>query len=314
MSVLTANQAAIARTAHASERRHRILLHLAAWTAVFTCVLTGIYGFHYYTLDAAQRALSAKHELLKPGGTIGIRLGITGAIMFCVIFLYAVRRRWRWLGNIGSTKHWLDFHIVLGLTAPVIITFHSSFKFGGIAGIAYWIMIVVALSGIVGRYLYAQIPRSIGSAEMTFNELQEFSQALTQRLAKQTLVAARDLGPLFRSTDARAAQAMSTTKILFVMLVGDLSRMFAIWSLRRKALGFFGAIYTLGGILPSRRRALEDVIECAKNQASLSSRIAFLSRTRELFRLWHVVHRPFSYTFAVLVCIHITVALLFGFS
>jgi len=314
MSVLTADRTALAMASQASEKRHRFLLHLAAWSAIFVCLILGLYGFNYYTLDVAHRALSAKHELLKPGGAIGIRLGIAGAIMFCVIFLYAIRKRWPWLGRLGSTKHWLDFHIVLGLSAPVIITFHSSFKFGGIAGIAYWIMIVVALSGIVGRYIYAQIPRSIGSAEMTFNELQEFSQALTQRLAKQTLVAAKDLAPLFRSADAKTAQALSTTKILFVMLVGDLSRMFAIWRLRRKALGPWGAIYTLGGILPSRRRALEDVIECAKNQASLSSRIALLSRTRELFRLWHVVHRPFSYTFAVLVCIHITVALLFGFA
>lgn len=314
MSVLTADRTALARASQASEKRHRFLLHLAAWTSVFVCLLVGIYGFNYYTLDAAHRAFSPKHEMLKPGGAIGIRLGITGAIMFCVIFLYAVRKRWTWLGKIGSTRHWLDFHIVLGLTAPVIITFHSSFKFGGIAGIAYWIMIVVALSGIVGRYIYAQIPRSIGNAEMSFNELQEYSQALTQRLAKQTLLSATDLAPLFRSADTRAAQAVSTTKMLFVMLTGDLSRRFTIWRLRRKALGFFGAVYTLGGIVTSRRRALEDVIECARNQATLSSRIAFLSRTRELFRLWHVVHRPFSYTFAVLVCIHIAVALLFGFA
>lgn len=314
MSVLTADRAAVARAAQASERRHRFWLHLAAWAAVLASLLLGVYGFNYYTLDAAHRALSPKYDLLRPGGTIGIRLGITGAVMFLVIFLYALRKRWRWLGRIGSTKHWLDFHIVLGLTAPVIITFHSSFKFGGIAGVAYWIMIVVALSGIVGRYIYAQIPRSIGSAEMSFKEFEELSQALSRRLATQTLVAARDLAPLFRSADARAAQAMSTTRMLTVMLAGDLSHMFVIWSLRRKALGFFGAIYTLGGILPSRRKELEDVIECAKKQASLSMRIVFLSRTRELFRLWHVVHRPFSYTFAVLVCIHITVALLFGFS
>ncbi|HKW89240.1 MAG TPA: hypothetical protein VJN21_10850 [Candidatus Acidoferrales bacterium] len=138
-------------------------------------MLIGIYGFNYYTLDAAHRALSPKYNQLRPAGSIGIRLGVAGAFMFVLIFLYALRKRWRWLGRIGSTKHWLDFHIVLGLTAPVIFTFHSSFKFGGLAGIAYWIMIVVALSGIVGRYLYAQIPRSLGSAELTFNELQELS-------------------------------------------------------------------------------------------------------------------------------------------
>jgi TRAP-type C4-dicarboxylate transport system permease small subunit len=314
MSVLTADRTTLAHAAQASERRHRFLLHLAAWAAVLVCLLLGAYGFNYYTLDAAHRALSPKHELLKPGGTIGIRLGITGAIMFCAIFLYALRKRWPWLGKIGTTKHWLDFHIVLGLTAPVIITFHSSFKFGGIAGIAYWIMIVVALSGIAGRYIYAQIPRSLGDAELSLKELQELSQALTRKLTAQTLVAAKDLAPLFHPTDSGIAQAMSTMKMLTVMLAGDVSHRFVIWRLRRKALGSLGILCTLGGIFPSRRRELEDVIECAKKQASLSTRITFLSRTQELFRLWHVVHRPFSYSFAVLVCIHITVVLLFGYS
>lgn len=84
-----------------------------------------------------------------------------------------------------------------------------------------------------------------------------------------------------------------------VMLAGDVSHIFVIWRLRRKVLRFFGSLYTIGGILPSRRADLEDIIECAKNQASLTTKIVFLSRTQELFRLWHVVHRPFSYTFAV---------------
>ena len=39
----------------------------------------------------------------------------------------------------------------------------------------------------------------------------------------------------------------------------------------------------------------------------------FLKRIEDVFHLWHVVHRPFSYSFAVLVVAHITVALLLGY-
>lgn len=313
MSVLTASQTAIARAKRASERRHRHLLYFATSVAILLNLALAVYGFDYYKLDAAHRALSPKHDLLKPGGIIGIRLGIFGAILFLLIFLYAFRKRWAWLGRIGSTKHWLDFHILLGLSAPVIITFHSSFKFGGIAGIAYWIMITVALSGIIGRYIYAQIPRSLGSAEMSFQELQDLSQALGKQLEAQRLISSRDLTRLLRPLDTALAQRTSAIGMLFVMFRRDVAHMFGIWRLRRKALGIFGTLYTIGGILPSRHKNLETIIACVKKQASLSTRILFLSKTRELFRLWHVVHRPFSYTFAVLVCIHITVALLFGF-
>lgn len=314
MSVLTANQPAFARVKDASEKRHRHILYFAATVAVLFNFALAIYGFDYYRLDAAHRALSPKHDLLKPGGAIGIRLGIFGAVLFLAIFLYAFRKRWAWLGRIGSTKHWLDFHILLGLTAPVIITFHSSFKFGGIAGIAYWIMIAVAASGIVGRYIYAQIPRSLGNAEMSFKDLQDLMHALGKELEAQKLISVRDLGPLFRPLEAASAQRMSAITMLFVMLERDISHMFGIWKLRRKALGVLGTLYTIGGILPSRHRDLEAVIACVKKQASLSTRILFLSKTQELFRLWHVVHRPFSYSFAVLVCIHITVVLLFGYA
>ena len=79
-------------------------------------------------------------------------------VMFFRNLLYYFRKRWGWLASIGTTTHWLDFHIVLGITAPIVIAFHAAFKFRGIAGMAFWIMVAVALSGIIGRYIYALIP------------------------------------------------------------------------------------------------------------------------------------------------------------
>ncbi len=82
------------------------------------------------------------------------------SVCFCVLFLYPIRKHWPWLGRMGKTKNWLDFHVLWGITAPIVITLHSSFKLSGLAGLAYWIMMAVALSGFAGRYLYAQIPRT----------------------------------------------------------------------------------------------------------------------------------------------------------
>ena len=93
--------------------------------------------------------------------------------MFLAIFLYPLRKRWAWLGAQGSSRHWLDIHVLMGLTAPFIIAFHSTLKFKGIAGMAFWIMFAVSVSGVVGRYLYAQIPRRVTTAELSMKELQE---------------------------------------------------------------------------------------------------------------------------------------------
>ena len=64
--------------------------------------------------------------------------------MFLAIFLYPLRKVWAWLRGKGAPKHWLDFHVLLGLAAPFVIAFHSSFKFRGFAGIAFWIMVAVS--------------------------------------------------------------------------------------------------------------------------------------------------------------------------
>ena len=97
------------------------------------------------------------------------------------------------------------------------------------------------------------------------------------------------------------------------MFLLDLARPFRIARLRNGALRGSEHLTTFGGMLATRHRDLERAIAVAREEASLSKRILFLSRTQQVFHLWHVVHKPFSYTFAVLVLIHIGVVLMMGF-
>ena len=159
---------AAARTRQQAERAHRIRVRIAWMVALVFCAAIGIYGFDYYRLPRELRPFSDKHELLRPSGLIGINLGVLGTLLFFIIFMYALRKVFPWLGRMGTAKRWMDFHIVCGVSAPIIIAFHASFKFNNIAGVAFWIMLAVALSGIGGRYLYAQIPQSLSAAKTSF--------------------------------------------------------------------------------------------------------------------------------------------------
>src|SRR5882762_1828630 len=151
------------------ERAHRVRLSLGYMLA--GALVAGIfaYGFNYYTLGAADRPFSPKHTLLKPSGPVGVKLGMFGLAMFLVIFLYPLRKKWAWLGKQGSSRHWLDNHVLLGIAAPFVIALHAAFKFRGFAGMAFWIMFAVSVSGIIGRYLYGQIPRSLNAAELSLS-------------------------------------------------------------------------------------------------------------------------------------------------
>jgi len=173
--------------------RHRVMVTLLALTgAAFVLWLTW-QGVGYYKLPLADRPFHPQHSDLKPAGHTGIRLGVISLGLFLLLFLYPLRKRVKFLQRIGKTRRWLDFHILLGLTVPLLVTLHSSLKLKGLAGMAYWIMMAIVASGIVGRYLYAQIPRSLNAAELSLREIQEQSEALADQIRSQNVFNEGDL-------------------------------------------------------------------------------------------------------------------------
>ena len=271
------------------------------------------YGFNYYTLDSTERPFSPKHVLLKPSGAIGVKLGMLGLGMFLCIFLYPLRKRWAWLGRQGSSRHWLDNHVLLGLAAPFVIALHAAFKFRGFAGIGFWIMLAVSLSGVIGRYLYAQIPRSLNAAELSLKEVQDIQTKLGEQLAEQRILPQSDLRTLLSLPSAERVQELPTAVALVYMMLLDLSRVFKIASLRRRHLGVVEQLFTLGGLLKTRHPDLERAVQVAREETSIAKRVLFLSCSQKVFHLWHVVHRPFSYTFALLAIIHIVLIAMMGY-
>ena len=85
-------------------------------------------------------------------------MGIGGWLMMLMPVVYVGAQARGWMRNLGSLRLWLEAHIFCGIVGPVLVTFHTAFKFNGLVSVAYWSMIAVALSGFVGRYLYVRIP------------------------------------------------------------------------------------------------------------------------------------------------------------
>jgi hypothetical protein len=303
----------ITTTSRTAWSAHRIRVLAAALAAVSLIAALAIYGWDYYILPVDMRPFSSKHEILRPSGTIGLNLGIVGVVLFALIFLYALRKAIPWLGRIGTAKHWMDFHVVLGVTAPLVIAFHASFKFNNIAGAAFWVMLAVALSGIVGRYLYAQVPRSLEAATSTYLEMHDLETQLTQTLRGQSLYSTKTIERIFRMPRGEHVRDSSTLRIIGEMMLVDLSRPWRVAALRRQHLTVSGLLFTVGGLLSTRRPEVEEVVAAVRRKALLTKRMLFLDRAQRVFHLWHVVHRPFSYAFLVLALIHIINAVRLGY-
>jgi len=287
--------------------------------ALFACALFGAFffaffrGLSYYFLPLGDRPYHALNHELRPSGRVGIGYGIFATVIFGALYVYPLRKRWTWLRSIGTTRHWLDFHIVMGLAAPLLVAIHSSFKFRGLAGLAYLVMLAVVMSGIVGRYLYAQVPRSRRDAELSLDQMNEMSTQLSDDLSSQALVREQVWRPLLVSVRREEALRMPLVKALLWMLMLDLARPFRMARLRREALTPWERILTLGGLLASSHPDLERVVGLVRRQSWLTAKICFLDRAGQIFKVWHVVHLPFSYSFLLLAIIHIGMATWMGF-
>jgi hypothetical protein len=310
---VSASASAIVGPRAAGNFGHRLRLTMLIAAMLLLLVSVAAYGADYYLLALAERPFSPKHALLKPSGTLGLKLGMLGFFCFVCLFLYPLRKRVKWLARRGVSKHWLDFHVVLGLTSPVIIALHSSFKFHGIAGMAFWTMFAVVLSGIIGRYVFAQIPRKLNSVEMSIEEAGSALDELASRLSGQRLFSAEELDRVLHLPGKAEVEAMPLLSALGWMIRLDLERPWVLARLRRRHMSRARSLATAGGLLPCGDERIEQVIRTVRKRAALGKRALFLRRTQRVFHLWHVIHRPFSYSFVVLAALHILVALLFGF-
>jgi hypothetical protein len=131
-------------------------------------------GRSYYSLPIEERFFHPMYEMLKPSGYLGHGFGITGTLLILIgLFSYMARKHLRIFWGWGLLKHWLEFHIFLCTLGTLLVLFHTTFKFGGIISVGFWSLMIVWFSGLIGRFIYIQIPRTIEGRMLSMQEVQE---------------------------------------------------------------------------------------------------------------------------------------------
>ncbi|MDD5184538.1 MAG: hypothetical protein PHS84_04685 [Paludibacter sp.] len=159
---------------------HRLSLTLYFLIIILAIVVLTYAGYSYYHLPIEHRYDDPViYHIFNPGGTVGHNLGIYGTILIVVgLFGYMARKRMKIFSGIGLLKYWLEFHIFLCTLGSVLVLFHTSFKFGGIVSIGFWSLVIVWVSGVIGRFIYLQIPRSIEGRELSLQEINDIKDEL----------------------------------------------------------------------------------------------------------------------------------------
>lgn len=131
-------------------------------------------GRTYYSLPIEERFFHPMYGMLKPSGYLGHGFGIAGTLLIIIgLFSYMARKHLRIFWGWGLLKHWLELHIFLCTLGTLLVVFHTTFKFGGIISIGFWSLMIVWFSGLIGRFIYIQIPRTIEGRMLTIQEVQE---------------------------------------------------------------------------------------------------------------------------------------------
>jgi hypothetical protein len=264
-----------------------VALLVAGVVAGITFLVLG--GSRYYTTPLAVRGYEKAHRILRPSGVVGQSFGIAGAILLLLTLLYWLRKRVPFLARRGNSKRWLEVHIFFGILGPALITLHTSFKFNGLISVAYWSMILVVLSGFVGRYLYVRIPRTLRGTELSLEEIRERADDLKRRIDGAGLPPglARELDDEATGQGLRAALRI------------------------RRHLRSLKKELRLRGV---RADLLDEMAALATERALLVRQLATLEQTKKLFDLWHVFHRPLVWLMFAIAAAHVALALYMGYS
>jgi hypothetical protein len=186
-----------------SKVAHILYLATLALIVLLVLVMIGYAGFSYYNLPVEERFFHADHPGLKPSGIWGHGYGIIGSLLMIIgVTIYMARKRFRLLSRLGILKHWLEFHIFLCSLGPILVMFHTSFKFGGLVAISFWSMVAVFLSGIIGRFIYIQIPRTIEGRELSLNEVRAMKKDVGEIARNLTSLDEHSFSAIIESIDA----------------------------------------------------------------------------------------------------------------
>lgn len=277
---------------------HFIYISVMALVVIVVTAYLIYTGYDYYNLPLEERFYHPRHAWFKPSGAFGHGLGILGTLMILFgVSIYIARKRYNFMSKQLRLKYLLEFHIFLCTLGPILILFHTAFKFGGVVSVAFWSMVAVVASGVIGRFIYIQIPRSIEGRELSLNEVKGMRSELLDTLKKSAgldesmipmlvgLSGKYEAGASKGSWMNRRMEERSTLKLINSSMIKN----------------------------QADKQERKVVIKMVKDEMALSRKIGRLQLMQKLFKYWHVAHLPFALIMLIILIVHVAVTLAFGY-
>lgn len=231
----------------------------------------------------------------------GYILGIVGGSLMLALLLYPVSKRVALLTRLMPIRYWFGTHMILGIIGPVMILFHSNFHMGSTnSNIALFSMLLVAGSGIIGRYIYTSIHHGLYGKRVTLTEIKQKIQDDHEELLNLFTVDEKLKHHLEKMEEKALRPHTGLSKsLLHVIYMAVNARHF-----NRKVLRLLKNSHKEHG----ENKNLPDskVVTRSIKHYTLTLRQATAFRVYErLFSLWHILHLPLFFMMIITAVIHI---------
>jgi dihydropyrimidine dehydrogenase (NAD+) subunit PreT len=272
---------------------------LYATTGLLILAWLALRGWDYYLLPKGARLHSPLHATLRPAGHWGHGVGVVATAFMLSNFIYPLRKRSRFLSGIGRISDWLDFHTFVGFMSPLVIAFHAAFQSNNqLATGTAAALLVVVLTGIVGRYIYGLVP-SAGGKLVELGELAGKWERLRQRL--RPLLEESDGSTLLQRMFERAVTPAKGGSLLLLFLRMPFMRLRGGFDLFRARMHF------------SDHDDFEEFSEAFAELEKIRVQVAFYGSLKRLLRAWRLFHGALAVFLVVAIAAHIAVSLYLGY-
>ncbi|MEJ2089044.1 MAG: hypothetical protein P8Y69_11355 [Gammaproteobacteria bacterium] len=246
-------------------------------------------------------------NLIRADDGLGYWLGIVGASLMLLLLVYPLRKRIAALKGFGSVRFWFRLHMIFGIVGPLLVLFHSNFNLGSLNGrVALFCTLVVASSGIVGRYLYAKIHHGMYGQRATLESLQRSTtnggEQTNGMLGLAELVDA-GMRPHEQKVLSRATGVLPS---ILGMITAPWTVRRLRWTLRR-AMRSAIADRANGSLVIAEHEArlLTGSSRYLETRLTTFRKLAQLRGYERLFSLWHIVHFPLFLVMVAAAILHV---------
>jgi hypothetical protein len=227
--------------------------------------------------------------------------------MMVPLLIYSARKRVSWLGWMGGIPAWFEFHMVLGIVGPILVLFHSNFSLGATnSNVALFSMLLVAGSGVIGRYFYTRLHARLDGHEDTLEQL----KAVGDRLRSQTTSIAF-LPGLLDAIDGVEKRLIERPKSFagrcLHLFTGGIRAAVARFLVRREINRAVRYAARRESVLIARHahRLAAVARNYADRRLEAGRRMAEYQMYAKLFSLWHVLHIPLFFMLLIAGVVHI---------